>query len=68
LETAKEIINHLPTIVRIIKALGMAVKHKLTTCDALFIALLVNTGAPLLTSDGKQAETSEDYGLVTTLI
>ena len=74
-ETAKEIINYLPKIVRITpqkehfsKALEIAIKHKLAIYDALFIALSANTNTPLLTSDEKQAETSKEYGVAVTLI
>lgn len=74
-ETAKEIINYLPKIVRITpqkehfsKALEIAIKHKLVIYDALFIALSANTNTPLLTSDEKQAETSKEYGVAVTLI
>lgn len=74
-ETAKEIINYLPKIVRITpqkehfsKALEIAIKHKLVIYDALFIALSANTNTPLLTSDEKQAKTSKEYGVAVTLI
>ena len=74
-ETAKEIINYLPKIVRITpqkehfsKALEIAIKHKLVIYDALFIALSTNTNTPLLTSDEKQAKTSKEYGVAVTLI
>lgn len=74
-ETAKEIIGHLPRIVRIMpqrellsKALEIAIKHKLAIYDALFIALSVNTNTPLLTSDEKQAKTSKEYGVTVTLL
>ena len=74
-ETAKEIINYLPKIVRITpqkeqfsKALEIAIKHKLAIYDALFIALSANTNTPLLTSDEKQAKTSKEYGVAVTLI
>lgn len=74
-ETAKEIINYLPKIVRIApqkehfsKALEIAIKHKLVIYDALFIALSANTNTPLLTSDEKQARTSKEYGVAVTLI
>jgi predicted nucleic acid-binding protein len=73
-ETAKKIIAHLPKIVRIVpqtehfsKALEIATKYKITIYDALFIALAVNFGQPLLTSDKKQAEISEKY-ITTALI
>ena len=74
-ETAKEIINYLPKIVRITpqnehfsKALEIAIKHKLVIYDALFIALSANTNTPLLTSDEKQAKTSKEYGVTVTLL
>ena len=74
-ETAKEITNHLPRIVRVTpqkehfsKALEIAIKHKLPIYDALFIALSINTNTPLLTSDEKQAKTSKEYGVTTTLL
>ena len=74
-ETAKEIINYLPKIVRITpqkehfsKAFEIAIKHKLTIYDALFIALSVNTNMPLLTSDEKQAKTSKEHGVAVTLM
>jgi len=74
-ETAKKIISRLPSIARImpqrehfLKALEIAVKHKLAIYDALFIALSVNTSMPLLTSDEKQAKISEEYGVTATLI
>ena len=74
-ETAKEIINYLPKIVRITpqkehfsKALEIAIKHKLVIYDALFIALSANTSTPLLTSDEKQAKTSKEYGVAVTVI
>jgi len=74
-ETAKEIINYLPKIVRITpqkehfsKAFEIAIKHKLTIYDALFIALSVNTNMPLLTSDEKQAKASKEYGVAVTLM
>jgi len=73
-ETSKEIIAHLPKIVKVTsqteyipKALEIATKHKTTIYDALFIALAANTGQQLLTSDKKQAEISEKYA-TTTLI
>jgi predicted nucleic acid-binding protein len=73
-ETAKKIIAHLPKIVRIVpqtehfsKAVEIATKYKITIYDALFIALAVNFGQPLLTSDKKQAEISEKY-ITTALI
>jgi len=71
-KTAKEIIAHIPKIVKITpqtehlpKALEIATKHKITIYDALFIALAENTKQPLLTSDKKQAETSEKYTTTT---
>jgi predicted nucleic acid-binding protein len=74
IETSKRIIAQIPRIVRIIpqiehlpKALEIAAKHRITVYDALFIALAANTNQPLITSDGKQAETSEKY-ITTTLI
>jgi predicted nucleic acid-binding protein len=74
-ETAKEIINYLPRIVRITpqnehfsKALEIAIKNKMAIYDALFTALSVNTNIPLLTSDEKQAKTSREYGVSVTLI
>jgi len=74
-ETAKEIINYLPKIVRITpqkehfsKAFEIAIKHKLTIYDALFIALSVNTNMPLLTSDEKQAKASKEHGVAVTLM
>lgn len=74
-ETAKEILNYLPRIIRVTpqkehfsKALEIAIKHKLAIYDALFIALSVNTNTPLLTSDEKQAKTSKEYGVAVTLI
>lgn len=74
-ETAKEIVGRLPKIVRIIpqkehllKALEIAVEHKIAVYDALFIALSVNTNIPLLTSDDKQAEISKEYNVVVTLM
>jgi predicted nucleic acid-binding protein len=75
IETAKAIIDQLPRILKIMpqkehfpKALEIAVKHKLTIYDALFIALSASADTPLLTSDRKQAKASEDYGVTTTLI
>lgn len=75
IETAKAVINQLPRIVKITpqkehfpKALEIAVKHKLTIYDALFITLSASADTLLLTSDKKQAEASEDYGVTTTLI
>ncbi|MGC8940056.1 MAG: type II toxin-antitoxin system VapC family toxin [Candidatus Bathyarchaeia archaeon] len=72
-ELSKEIIAHLPKIVKIApqteqipKALEIAAKHKITIYDALFIALAVNTSQQLLTSDKKQAGISEKY--VTTIL
>ena len=74
-ETAKEIINYLPKIVRFTpqkehfsKAFEIAIKHKLTIYDALFIALSVNTNMPLLTSDEKQAKASKEHGVAVTLM
>jgi predicted nucleic acid-binding protein len=74
-ETAKEIINYLPRIVRITpqnehfsKALEIAIKNKMAIYDALFTALSVNRNIPLLTSDEKQAKTSREYGVAVTLI
>jgi predicted nucleic acid-binding protein len=74
-ETAKEIINYLPKIVRITpqkehfsKALEIAIKYKLAIYGALFIALSANTNTPLLTSDEKQAKTSKEYGITVTLL
>jgi len=74
-ETAKEIINYLPRIVRITpqnehfsKALEIAIKNKMAIYDALFIALSVNTNIPLLTSDEKQAKISREYSVSVTLI
>lgn len=73
--TAKEIINHLPRIVRITtqtehlsKAAEMAMKDNMVIYDALFIALSVSTNNPLLTSDKKQAGIAEAYGVTVTLI
>jgi len=74
-ETAKEIVGRLPKIVRIIpqkehllRALEIAVEHKIAVYDALFIALSVNTNTPLLTSDDKQAEISKKHNVVATLM
>ena len=74
-ETAKEIINYLPRIVRITpqnehfsKALEIAIKNKMAIYDALFTALSVNTNIPLLTSDEKQAKISREYSVSVTLI
>jgi predicted nucleic acid-binding protein len=75
LETAKEILNCVPRIVKITsqkehlpKALEIAVKNQLPIYDALFMALSVNTNTPLLTSDMKQAETSKEYGITVILV
>lgn len=75
LETAKEILNYVPRIVKITsqkehlpKALEIAIKNKLPIYDALFMALSVNTNTPLLTSDMKQAETSKEYGITVILV
>ena len=75
LETAKEILNYVPRIVKITsqkehlpKALEIAVKNQLPIYDALFMALSVNTNTPLLTSDMKQAETSKEYGITVILV
>jgi predicted nucleic acid-binding protein len=74
IETSKRIIAQIPRIVKITpqtehlsKAIEIAAKHKITVYDALFIALAANTNQPLITSDRKQAETSEKY-VTTTLI
>lgn len=75
IKTAKQIIAHLSKIVKIMpqeeqfeKALETSTKHKITIYDALFIALAVNTNQPLITSDRKQAETSERCGVITTIV
>jgi len=75
LETAREILNYIPRIVKIKsqneqfpKALEIAVKNKLPIYDALFMALSLNTNVPLLTSDKKQAETSKEYGITVILV
>lgn len=75
IETAQEIINHIPKIVKITsqvehfpKALEIAVKHKITIYDALYIALAVNTSELLLTSDKEQAKASREYGVTTIFI
>jgi len=75
LETASEILNYMPRIVKITsqneqfpRALEIAVKHKLPIYDALFLALSVNTNMPLLTSDKKQSETSKEYGITVILV
>lgn len=73
-ETSKKIIAQIPRIVKIMpqtehlpKALEIAAKHRITVYDALFIALAADAKQPLITSDRKQAETSEKY-ITTTLI
>jgi len=73
--TAKEIINHLPRIVRITtqieylsKAAEIAMKKNMTIYDTLFIALAISTSNPLLTSDKKQAEIAQAYGVTVTLV
>ena len=73
--TAEEIICRLHGVVRIMpqkeyfsKALEVALKHKLAIYDGLFIALAIGTNMPLLTSDGKQAEVSRQYGVTVILI
>jgi len=75
LETAREILNYIPRIVKITsqneqfpKALEIAVKNKLSIYDAFFVALSVNTNMPLLTSDKKQSETSKEYGITVILV
>ncbi|MEM3055321.1 MAG: type II toxin-antitoxin system VapC family toxin [Candidatus Bathyarchaeia archaeon] len=75
IETAKEIINHIPKIVKMTsqvehfpKALEIAIKHKITVYDALFIALAIDTNAPLLTSDKEQAKVSKEYEVITIVI
>ncbi|MEM2995181.1 MAG: type II toxin-antitoxin system VapC family toxin [Candidatus Bathyarchaeia archaeon] len=75
LEVAKEILNQLPKIVRIVpqkdyfsRALEIAAKNKMAIYDALFIALSIDTNMPLLTSDEKQAKTSREYGVAVTLM
>ncbi|MFB0523455.1 MAG: type II toxin-antitoxin system VapC family toxin [Candidatus Bathyarchaeia archaeon] len=75
IKTVKQIVAHLSKIVRIMpqeeqfeKALEIAAKHKITIYDALFIALAVNTNQPLITSDRKQAETSERCDVTTTIV
>ncbi len=75
LNTAKEIMLHMPKIVKITpqtehfpKALETAIKHKLTIYDALFIALAMSINAPLLTSDRVQAEISKKHGVITILV
>ena len=74
-ETAKEILSHIPRIVKItpqkehlLKAMEIAVKHKLAIYDTLFMALSINTNTPLLTSDTKQAEISKEYGITVILV
>ncbi len=74
-ETAEEIIDHLPKVVRIApekdhfpKALEIAIKHKIAIYDALFIALSANTNTPLLTSDQEQASISKENGVEVTII
>jgi len=73
--TAKEIISHLPRIVRITtqieylsKAAEIAMKNNMAIYDTLFIALAIGTGNPLLTSDKKQAEIAQAYGVTVTLV
>ena len=75
IKTVKKILVHLSRIVQIVlqkeqfeKALEIATKHKVTIYDALFIALAANTNQLLITSDGKQAETSEKCGVIITLL
>ncbi len=75
LETAKEILNYIPRIVKIesqkehfSKAIEIAIKHKLAIYDALFTALSINTNTPLLTSDTKLAEISKEYGVTVILV
>lgn len=74
-KTAKEIVSRVPRIVSVVpqrehfsKALEVAVKHKLPIYDALFIALSLNIGASLVTSDEKQARVSGEYGVTALII
>ncbi len=45
------------------KALEIALKHKVTVYDALYIALAEEKNLPLLTLDEKQARTAEELGV-----
>jgi len=74
-KTAKEILSRVPRIVRVLpqtehlpKTLEVSIKHKLSFYDALFVALSSNIGAPLLTSDKKQAGVSSENGVTTFII
>jgi len=75
IETAWQVIAHLPKIVKIVsqkesleKAFKIAVENRTTIYDALFIALASNRKQILLTSDRKQAEISEKCGVITILV
>jgi len=74
-ETAGEILDYVHRIVRIIpqkehllKAFEVSIKYKITFYDALFVALSSNIGAPLITSDEKQARVSKENGVTTLII
>lgn len=75
IETAKAVLTSLSKIVKILpqhehflQALEIAIKYKLAIYDALFIALSINTKKPLLTSDRKQAEISNECGVTAMLV
>ncbi len=75
IEVAKEIINHLPKIVKIMpqneyfqKALEIAIKHKIAIYDALLIALSISTNTLLLTSDEEQGRISKEYGMAVNIL
>lgn len=75
LSTAQKIMSHMPKIVKTVsqvehlqRALEIALKNRLTVYDALFIALAINTSAPLVTSNREQARASRECSLATILI
>jgi len=74
-ETAKEILDHIPRIVKVkpqqehlSKALEIAAKHGLPIYDTIFIALSGSMDASLLTSDERQAEISRECGVKAILL
>lgn len=52
----------------LLEAFKIAVRHKVTVYDALFIALAKELDAELVTSDRRQAEVAEKEGVATRLL
>jgi len=52
----------------LVKAFEIAVNHKITVYDALFVAVAFKENLELITSDSKQREVAEEYGIKTIYI